>query len=86
MGKLSRWLNRRARKRAFVLSVNTAALYYAIAGKTCDNPLWPLDEALRVDPMCIPTGLEFAAWEFIDSLLWGKPRPEWVRYLPEGTF
>ncbi len=48
-----------------------------------DNPLWPLADALRVEPSCIPPDLERAAWDFVDMHLLAKPRPGWLEYLPE---
>lgn len=82
MKKLLQRRLRRERKQAFVLLVQTAVLHYDIRG-VHDNPLWPLADALRVDPACIPPDLENAAWGFVDKHLLGAPRPAWLEYLPE---
>jgi hypothetical protein len=71
------------RYQAFLMLVQMACLHYDIKG-VCDNPLWPLADALCLEPGCIPPNVELAAWQFVDRLVSGKPRPEWVQHRPDA--
>jgi hypothetical protein len=70
----------------FILLVQTGCIVYDIAkvinGKDLTIhvlALHVLDEAMNLDPECIPDNLEFAAWQFIDSFyITDRLMPEWV--------
>ena len=69
------------RSEAFLMLVQTGALSYDLkfGGQNCPA-IWVVYAAMNVDPRCLPSNLEAAAWELVDYLIKGEERPGWLRY------